>query len=105
MNKSAFTRRTFINRSAKTGIAGILASSYFPYLADAAKEAPSERLRFGAIGVGGRGAGVANGARRLADIVAICDLDTQRIDRVNNCLLYTSPSPRDVEESRMPSSA
>ena len=25
--------------------------------------------------------------------------------RVGNCLLYTSPSPRDVEESRMPSSA
>ena len=25
--------------------------------------------------------------------------------KVNNCLLYTSPSPRDVEESRMPSSA
>ena len=23
----------------------------------------------------------------------------------NDCLLYTSPSPRDVEESRMPSSA
>ena len=29
--------------------------------------------------------------------------DTNRIDKV--CLLYTSPSPRDVEESRMPSSA
>ena len=27
------------------------------------------------------------------------------IDKLNNCLLYTSPSPRDVEESRMPSSA
>ena len=27
------------------------------------------------------------------------------IDLVRNCLLYTSPSPRDVEESRMPSSA
>ena len=25
--------------------------------------------------------------------------------RVTSCLLYTSPSPRDVEESRMPSSA
>ena len=25
--------------------------------------------------------------------------------RVQDCLLYTSPSPRDVEESRMPSSA
>ena len=24
---------------------------------------------------------------------------------INHCLLYTSPSPRDVEESRMPSSA
>ena len=24
---------------------------------------------------------------------------------INDCLLYTSPSPRDVEESRMPSSA
>ena len=24
---------------------------------------------------------------------------------ISNCLLYTSPSPRDVEESRMPSSA
>ena len=27
------------------------------------------------------------------------------LDRFNTCLLYTSPSPRDVEESRMPSSA
>ena len=26
-------------------------------------------------------------------------------DTVRICLLYTSPSPRDVEESRMPSSA
>ena len=25
--------------------------------------------------------------------------------KVESCLLYTSPSPRDVEESRMPSSA
>ena len=28
----------------------------------------------------------------------------QRV-RLMGCLLYTSPSPRDVEESRMPSSA
>ena len=26
-------------------------------------------------------------------------------DMLETCLLYTSPSPRDVEESRMPSSA
>ena len=28
-----------------------------------------------------------------------------RFDELPRCLLYTSPSPRDVEESRMPSSA
>ena len=27
------------------------------------------------------------------------------VDGIATCLLYTSPSPRDVEESRMPSSA
>ena len=32
-------------------------------------------------------------------------LDKKFASLVNNCLLYTSPSPRDVEESRMPSSA
>ena len=30
---------------------------------------------------------------------------SELIDGGNICLLYTSPSPRDVEESRMPSSA
>ena len=33
-------------------------------------------------------------------------LEPSRIQQQNTvCLLYTSPSPRDVEESRMPSSA
>ena len=27
------------------------------------------------------------------------------LDTINNCLLYTSPSPRDLSTSRMPSSA
>ena len=34
------------------------------------------------------------------------DDSTLLVDGINSsCLLYTSPSPRDVEESRMPSSA
>ena len=33
----------------------------------------------------------------------IIEIKESSIDRI--CLLYTSPSPRDVEESRMPSSA
>ena len=86
MKNRSLSRRSFLNQSAKLGTAGILSSSYFPYLAKADSESPNERLRFAAIGVGGRGAGVANSARRLSDIVAICDLDTQRIDRVNKAM-------------------
>ena len=33
------------------------------------------------------------------------DQDIPSLDKCKDCLLYTSPSPRDVEESRMPSSA
>ena len=29
----------------------------------------------------------------------------QKDEEINSCLLYTSPSPRDVKRSRMPSSA
>ena len=32
-------------------------------------------------------------------------VSTLSVEQLNDCLLYTSPSPRDVEESRMPSSA
>ena len=38
---------------------------------------------------------------------ALVDLGIEgmTVTEVKGCLLYTSPSPRDVEESRMPSSA
>ena len=42
-------------------------------------------------------------------VARVDDLDVQRTalryHMVGNCLIYTSPSPRDVEESRMPSRA
>ena len=31
--------------------------------------------------------------------------EEKKVEEPKDCLLYTSPSPRDVEESRMPSSA
>ena len=43
----------------------------------------------------------ANPATDAADFVKRSQADKQSVA----CLLYTSPSPRDVEESRMPSSA
>ena len=36
---------------------------------------------------------------------SISENDERLIEQDLSCLLYTSPSPRDVEESRMPSSA
>ena len=33
------------------------------------------------------------------------ELNSITSDNVNSCLLYTSPSPRDMRRSRMPSSA
>ena len=48
----------------------------------------------------------SKGDRELGDIEYESDSDT-KIDFEQDyiCLLYTSPSPRDAHESRMPSSA
>ena len=44
-------------------------------------------------------------AQLTGDNVARCIAMSSTDGLVRGCLLYTSPSPRDVEESRMPSSA
>ena len=44
-------------------------------------------------------------ALEAVDVDAINAAIDEDIVEPNPCLLYTSPSPRDVEESRMPSSA
>ena len=41
--------------------------------------------------------------RELAQILR--DTDLTEIELMDGCLLYTSPSPRDKRQSRMPSSA
>ena len=38
-------------------------------------------------------------------VFEVAEWGVDHIAQVDFCLLYTSPSPRDVEESRMPSSA
>jgi len=49
-------------------------------------------------------------AKRFAETGALCRIEVNFQEQAegreaSGCLLYTSPSPRDVEESRMPSSA
>ena len=41
----------------------------------------------------------------VIDMMGLVPFDRYDRDMLRACLLYTSPSPRDVEESRMPSSA
>ena len=41
----------------------------------------------------------------VKDVDEIFEILEGAVDKYYNCLLYTSPSPRDVEESLMPSSA
>ena len=40
-----------------------------------------------------------------ADVASDAAIAVSKIDLGNTCLLYTSPSPRDRQKSRMPSSA
>ena len=46
-----------------------------------------------------------DGKLESEDINALSKKEVLKMTRDRDCLLYTSPSPRDVEESRMPSSA
>ena len=41
----------------------------------------------------------------VKEITPLVDKINEEFSKLSSCLLYTSPSPRDVEESRMPSSA
>ena len=50
-------------------------------------------------------AGVLRGDALLAAVPQLQDLARIGVEQIANCLLYTSPSPRDISGSRMPSSA
>ena len=45
------------------------------------------------------------GSSKKLSVAERARMDAERSSNSVTCLLYTSPSPRDVEESRMPSSA
>ena len=75
-------------------------------------------VKVGLAGAGQMGSGLAAQIGKIPgmSLVACADIDTSRAENAlklagiesvkhNSCLLYTSPSPRDAHESRMPSSA
>lgn len=77
MPRSQTTRRDFLKTSAGAVAAGGLLPAWLGDLTygaqDDAKQLP--KLTVGAIGLGGRGTGIADNAARLGNIVAVCDVD------------------------------
>ena len=62
-------------------------------------------LKVGLLGGGSWGTTVASLIAKNTD-VSLWARDSKTVDEINkHCLLYTSPSPRDKRQSRMPSSA
>ncbi|MCL2005936.1 MAG: Gfo/Idh/MocA family oxidoreductase [Planctomycetaceae bacterium] len=77
---STTTRRGFLKQSAAAAVAvPYFLSSQQPTLAQR-RQAPSDRLRMGCIGVGSMGRGNAHGFNGITEIVALCDVDSAHID-------------------------
>ena len=80
------------------------------------KNLPFSKLKLLLLGSGELGKELVIEAKRLGcDVIAVDKYENAPamqvadkhfvLDMSNNCLLYTSPSPRDIRRSRMPSSA
>ncbi len=57
-------------------------------------KSPNERIQFGCIGIGGKGSSDSADAARFGDVVAICDIDENRLNaaasgRFKNAKTYT----------------
>jgi len=76
------TRRDFLRQTALAGAAG----SYFlggaPALARTARASANEKVRFACIGVGGKGDSDTNDAGNHGEIVALCDIDQNTLDKM-----------------------
>jgi predicted dehydrogenase len=70
-------RRDFLKSTALAGVGFWVADTP----AADASQSPNEKINFACIGVGGKGTSDTADAARLGNIVAICDIDDQTLDR------------------------
>jgi len=76
------TRRELLQCAGATGAAMMVPYWFTGRAAEGAEfKSKNDRPRIGAIGVGGRGTGVAQEAARFGDVVAVCDVDRKHADR------------------------
>src|SRR5438876_311011 len=69
------SRRQFLKQAGLTGLGFWVAGG----LSLADSQSPNEKLNIACIGVGGKGSSDTEHAGRLANIVALCDIDDQRL--------------------------
>jgi len=70
-------RRRFLKTTALTGV-GVFVSGR---AAAEDSKSPNERIRFACIGVGGKGSSDSGDAKRAGDVVAICDIDDNTLEK------------------------
>jgi len=70
-------RRRFLKSTALTGVGVFVAGK----AAAEDSKSPNERVRFGCIGIGGKGQSDSGDARRLGDVLAICDIDDNTLEK------------------------
>src|ERR1700674_2247302 len=70
-------RRRFLKTTALTGVGVFVAGT----AAAEDSKSPNERIRFACIGVGGKGASDSGDAKRHGDVVAICDIDNDTLEK------------------------
>ena len=90
------TRRQFLQATAGVALTPYFLSSVQP----ATAQAPSNRIRMGAIGLGGMGRADASIFANLADIVALCDVDSERLDSAADDRTIGRRSPDKVKDYR-----
>jgi predicted dehydrogenase len=73
-------RREFLQQTALAGVGFWAAGG----LTLAASKSPNEQLGFACIGVGGKGDGDANQVAKLGNVVAICDIDEDTLNKRAN---------------------
>ncbi|MHC4406039.1 MAG: Gfo/Idh/MocA family protein, partial [Planctomycetota bacterium] len=77
MSHERSTRRSFLKSAAGVAAAGA-AAPYFCTASQAKAQAANDKLNVAAIGCGGRGSGVGHQAGDRGNMVACCDVDSDR---------------------------
>ena len=86
MTDSRTNRRDFLKSTAATTIAGIGAGYWVTgrrtWAAEVDSKSANEKLGVACIGVGGKGEGDCNQAAQHGNLIAICDIDEQRLNKM-----------------------